>query len=850
MTLPPAPAPVKSTLLRPRVDTLYPCRPSIGRSGKAVTLWVNHFAVSVDADQGDVYHYDAAIADEGKKPSHDPPPKGLCTIVLHSLIKNMKTEFPGQAVVADGRRNLFTSKRFPFQNQLFQVTKEDDSRVKTYDVYVKAADPVAIRMDQIRQLFAGNLNYTPYDAIQALDVAMRYSASTRFTSVGRNLFNNSGSQSLGHGSELWFGYHQSLRPTQSQLTLNIDMASSMFVESMPALMYMCEACGFRDVLPSLTKTQHAAVAKAFRGLKVRVLHRGTMKRAFRVHGLTKHSAKETFLDVDGRKLSIATYFAETYAPLKYPNLPLLHVGPPAGSNYMPLEVCHTVEGQRLFRKASDTQLANMVRLTCAAPEERRQKIEARLHEAHFATDNCLDPFGIRVNPTMLTVEGRKLPDPSMLFAGGQTEIPKDGAWNMKQKGFFQTVDLSSFAVVSLCDPRRCPKQAILDLFQLVLSEMKHLSMVGPATLPPVVIQEAGQSVEILFSQAIAAATEAYRTRPQIIFCINPQPDAQNYGNLKRASDVNHGIPSQMMLMRHVSKPTVSYVANLLLKVNTKLGGRNTVVKDGLPKIGAEPTIIFGADVSHPSPMDKTRPSIAAVVASLDRWGVHHAATMRKQSHRMELIDDMEGMAMELLKRFYQETNRKPANILFYRDGVSEGQFEAVLNHEVMAIRKACQKLEKDYAPRITFVIVQKRHNTRFFPTDLTDADRSNNVRAGTVVDSGVCHPTEYDFYLMSHSGIQGTSRPAHYHVLLDEIGFAPDELHNLTFRLCFMFARCTRSVSIVPSVYYSHLVAFRARYFLQEDIDEKDSSIDGSSGETTGRLLDVHKDLHTTMYYV
>lgn len=48
-----------------------------------------------------------------------------------------------------------------------------------------------------------------------------------------------------------------------------------------------------------------------------------------------------------------------------------------------------------------------------------------------------------------------------------------------------------------------------------------------------------------------------------------------------------------------------------------------------------------------------------------------------------------------------------------------------------------------------------------------DQDNSGNVFPGTVVETGICHPMEWDFYLMSHGGLQGTSRPAKYHVLWD-----------------------------------------------------------------------------------
>ena len=35
---------------------------------------------------------------------------------------------------------------------------------------------------------------------------------------------------------------------------------------------------------------------------------------------------------------------------------------------------------------------------------------------------------------------------------------------------------------------------------------------------------------------------------------------------------------------------------------------------------------------------------------------------------------------------------------------------------------------------------------------------------GLVVDTGVCHPIEYDFFLLSHSGLKGTSKPSYYRV--------------------------------------------------------------------------------------
>jgi hypothetical protein len=72
--------------------------------------------------------------------------------------------------------------------------------------------------------------------------------------------------------------------------------------------------------------------------------------------------------------------------------------------------------------------------------------------------------------------------------------------------------------------------------------------------------------------------------------------------------------------------------------------------------------------------------------------------------------------------------------------------------------------------------------------------RSGNVLPGTVIDTGVVHCSEWDFYLNSHSGIHGTSKAAHYNVLVDEVGFGADGLQLLTYWLCYLYCRCTRCV--------------------------------------------------------
>ena len=76
-----------------------------------------------------------------------------------------------------------------------------------------------------------------------------------------------------------------------------------------------------------------------------------------------------------------------------------------------------------------------------------------------------------------------------------------------------------------------------------------------------------------------------------------------------------GIPSQCIRGKNIFRPNPQYLGNVLLKVNTKIGGRNTELSTDLPLL-REKTIIFGADVTHPGPGasygGRTPPSIVAV----------------------------------------------------------------------------------------------------------------------------------------------------------------------------------------------------------------------------------------------
>ena len=209
-----------------------------------------------------------------------------------------------------------------------------------------------------------------------------------------------------------------------------------------------------------------------------------------------------------------------------------------------------------------------------------------------------------------------------------------------------------------------------------------------------------------------------------------------------------------------------------------------------------------------------------------------------------MIYDMEEITVKLIRAFLEQGwnkgRYKPKRIIFYRDGVSEGQFLTVLNTELVAIRRACASIDPEYKPPITYIVAQKRHKTRLFPVNPRDGvGKNQNVPPGTAVDHTITHPNQFSFFLASHEGIQGTTKPTNYHLLWDDCpmveGYA-DSLIKMTYYLCHVYARCERSVSYPAPTYYAHLVAFRARVHhddilrRDEDSEERRSKLQNQVG--------------------
>ncbi|OMO91448.1 Argonaute/Dicer protein, PAZ [Corchorus olitorius] len=775
-------------------------RRGLGSKGQKVSVLTNHFKVNVGNVDGHFYHYSVSLSYEDGRPVDG---KGVGRKVIDRLHETYSSELDGKDFAYDGEKSLFTIGALPDNKHQFTVVLEDvtsnrnngnanghDSpnendrkrlrrpyQSKTFLVEISFA--AKIPMQAIQNALRGQESENSQEAFRVLDIILRQNAAKQgCLLVRQSFFQNDPANfvPIGGGVLGCRGFHSSFRTSQGGLSLNIGWFS------------------------------------------------------------LKQKSKNGDGEAETLEVTVYDYFVNhRNIQLQYSgDLPCINVGKPKRPTYIPIELCELVSLQRYTKALSTFQRASLVEKSRQKPQERMSALSNALRNGNYGADPMLRSCGVSISSNFTQVEGRVLPAPKLKMGNGDELFPRNGRWNFNNKKFMEPTKIERWAVVNFsarCDVRRL----VQDLTRC--ADMKGIRIDAPFD----VFEESNQNRRLSPVLRVEKMFEDIQSKlpgaPQFLLCLLPdRKNSDLYGPWKRKNLAEFDIVTQCM----APTPRINdqYLTNLLLKINAKLGGLNSMLAiertPALPIVSKLPSIILGMDVSHGSPGHSDVPSIAAVVSSR-QWPLisRYRASVRTQSPKVEMIDSLfkrvsekedDGIIRELLLDFYTSSGkRKPDQIIIFRDGVSESQFNQVLNIELDQIIEACKFLDENWDPKFVVIVAQKNHHTKFFLQNSPD-----NVQPGTVIDNKICHPKNNDFYLCAHAGMIGTTRPTHYHVLLDQIGISPDDLQELVHSLSYVYQRSTTAISVVAPICYAHLAAAQLGTFMKfEDASETSSSHGG-----------------------
>ncbi len=339
------------------------------------------------------------------------------------------------------------------------------------------------------------------------------------------------------------------------------------------------------------------------------------------------------------------------------DLPVVGVGPSSEKPvWLPAELCWILPHQPFRGKLPDDATTNMINYACNYPSVNADNIVRQgLHHlgllhSQLTGASSLREFGIEVGNEMAVVPARVLDPPAIMYGRGQVRVDERASWNLREVQFIEPKPLRNWAVLVIRDggrgdflgPHDPNLINILNGFTNVCNKSGMTVYTDPAvatvTLPPKDLRLDPSRKQAI--EGIKGALRSIRPKPSVVLVMLSNGDKHIYTGLKSLCDLSldvHTVCCHSQKIRK-EKGQLQFFANIALKINMKLGGVNhTLDHESLQWLLEEPTIMFGSDVTHPSPGSlQGTPSIAAVVSSVDDKFAHYPASLRLQESRKEV----------------------------------------------------------------------------------------------------------------------------------------------------------------------------------------------------------------------
>ena len=268
------------------------------------------------------------------------------------------------------------------------------------------------------------------------------------------------------------------------------------------------------------------------------------------------------------------------------------------------------------------------------------------------TTPVLDAFGVRVSGEMSVIPARELPAPKVTYGRGSLQV-KGGSWNLRDVKFHRGAKAPNWVVLVVNDGvadlsfenKTDPKLVtFLDAFAKKCNSigmdlaLKPSLILATGDLSQIEDQKRRPAAIATISNTIARIQNMKKVN-FVLVLLQAQEDFL-YPAIKRLCAVDLGVHSQCLWLRRALDEggREQYLANVALKLNTKLGGINHLLeKNATTWLTGKSTILIGIDVTHPNPKSvKGTPSIVGVVGSVDSDFVQFPASLRLQKSKREV----------------------------------------------------------------------------------------------------------------------------------------------------------------------------------------------------------------------
>ncbi|XP_017059224.1 protein aubergine [Drosophila ficusphila] len=645
---------------------------------------------------------------------------------------------------------------------------------------------------------AGSVDATDNQQLQVLNLILRRAMEgLNLQLVSRNYFDPQAKINLeNYRMELWPGYQTSIRQHESDILLCAEIAHKVMRTD---TLYNILSESMRDNDDGYRTFQREVI-----GMVVLTDYNNKTYRVddvdFESSPLSKFNTKEgdiTYVDYYKKRYNI------TIRDFKQPLL----VSRPTEKNIrggvdqliMLIPELARATGMTDAMRANFRLMKAMSEHTRLTPDRRIERLRVfnkRLKSSKESTDT-LKSWNIELDSALVEIPGRVLLPEKVVFGQNRTYLCDNRAdWTheVRKQAMFSHVDIKRWYVIT-------PSRNLRETQEFVKMCIRAANGMKMCISEPL-YDEIRDDRNGTYSQSI---DNAVAKDPQIIMVVMKTQNEEKYSVIKKRTCVDRPVPSQVVTLRVIaprpekSAGLLSIATKVVIQMNAKLTGAPWMIE--LPLRGL---MTVGFDVCHSS-KNKNK-SYGALVATMDmKCSTRYFSSVTEHMKGQELSDQMSLNMTCALKAYREHHGTLPDRILFYRDGVGDGQLHQVVNTEVKFLKAKLDEIYKsagkEQGCRMAFIVVSKRINTRYFVNQ-------RNPRPGTVVDDVITLPERYDFFLVSQAVQQGTVSPTSYNVIADNLGLNADKLQILTYKMTHMYYNISGTIRVPAVCQYAHKLAF------------------------------------------
>ncbi|RHZ89452.1 hypothetical protein Glove_14g51 [Diversispora epigaea] len=561
--------------IRNAVDLKVAVRPGFGTEGNRFRIKTNNFRI-LTLPKGNLYHYKFVISTPIKVKTH-------LAFKIFSYM-GLQNYFGGTQVVFDGNSSIYSSQTLPIGNEdeeKIDVTLPAEGRMRSKNFMVIIQKVAQIDLQSVKDYMNGTCLFTSevQTCLSVLNTILNYKPRNTYLIVKNGIFpeNFDRPRYLGNGIELKQGYCQSIRPGIEQLIVNVDVCAACFYPACSLLQFVSMVLkkNIDNLRRGITDSEKRQLEYILKEVKIRVNHRGEHQPRFKIERLSSQATDYLMFrnEKEGRDVSVVDYFVQQYnRQLEFRCLPCVVV---KKSNFIPIEVCEVLPGQKFEKSIDDKLKADIIKFTCIKPQERFRTIEKGIESFFkYKEDENLNDFGIQIDSRMIEIEARLLKPPIVAYDKKSQDPefqPRFGRWNLMNKFFPSIRPLENWSILMLT---RDPVQMVEKFARELMKTLNERGM-PVNTFPKIIPENLQGDIEKGLVIAIDKAQVNKNIPVQIILVFIPRKASQPYGRIKQLSDTVLGIPTQCIVSDRLRKSgDKGLLSNLALKINAKLGGRN------------------------------------------------------------------------------------------------------------------------------------------------------------------------------------------------------------------------------------------------------------------------------------